>query len=171
MAVRSTLLEPSSLDELFLFRLTRLLAVAGAPIIRLCEGGYNITRREWRLIAALAQSGPVLSSTLAQRVHLERGRTSKAVSDLIGKGLVTRTPRPDDRRKVDIALTDGGRSIYESLFPIVVQLNKDLLAVLSRSEIDELDYALGRIQERADKVFANAVLPKANRRHPTRHAN
>ncbi|MEG2632758.1 MAG: MarR family transcriptional regulator, partial [Comamonas sp.] len=58
----SALQNPTSLDELLLFRIGRLLAIAGAPVIRLCEGQYGITRREWRLIAVLAQQGPLLSS-------------------------------------------------------------------------------------------------------------
>jgi DNA-binding MarR family transcriptional regulator len=107
----------------------------------------------------------MLSSALARTVHLERGRTSKAVSELIRKGLVTRTTRPSDRRKVDVALTDSGYRIYESLFPIVVQLNKDLLEVLTTTEVGQLDYCLGRIQLRADELLAGAVLPKADRRH------
>ena len=132
---------------------------------RLCEGTYNITRREWRLIAALAQHGPMLSSTLAGRVHLDRARTSKAVSNLIRKDLVTRTARPSDRRKMDIALADSGYRIYESLFPVVVRLNRDLLEVLTSTQLDQLDDCLGRIQTRADELVRDAVLPKADRRH------
>jgi DNA-binding MarR family transcriptional regulator len=148
-----------------LFRLTRILAIGGAPVIRLCEGRYKITRREWRLIAALAQHGAMMSSVLAHTVHLERGRTSKAVSELIRKGLVTRTARSSDRRKADVALADSGHLIYESLFPIVVQLNRDLLEVLTSAEVDQLDDCLGRIQARADELLAGAVLPKADRGH------
>jgi len=164
MATRNPLLDPSSLDELLLFRLTRLLAVAGAPVLRLCEGQFNITRREWRLIAALAQRGPMLSSALADHIHLERGRTSKAVTDLVEKGLVIRTHRPGDRRKADLALTEAARSIYEELFPEVVQLNRALLVGFSNAEVDALDGLLTRLQQRADTNLATATLPKANRK-------
>ena len=39
------------LDDLLLYRLSRLLSVAGSMVIKLCEGRFGITRREWRLIA------------------------------------------------------------------------------------------------------------------------
>jgi DNA-binding MarR family transcriptional regulator len=168
MAARSPLLEPSSLDELLLFRLTRLLAAAGAPVIRLCEGRYGITRREWRLIAALAQQGPMMSSALADRIHLGRGPTSKTVSELVRKGLAVRAPRPGDRRRVDIALTPAARVIYDDLFPEVVRINRLLLDGLSRAEVDGFDRLLARLQQHADAYLSTAVLPKANR-HLGRH--
>lgn len=167
-AMPHPLLDPSSLDDLFMYRLTRLLAVAGAPVVRLCEGRFNITRREWRLIAALAQRGPMLSSALADHIHLERGRTSKAVSDLVGKGLIVRTHRPGDRRKVELALTDAARAIYDALFPEVIELNRALLAGLSSAEVEALDGLLARLQQRADANLASATLPKADRQRGRR---
>lgn len=160
----SGLLQPAGLHDLLLFRLARLQAVAGAPVIRLCEGQYGITRREWRLIAALAQQGPMLSSALAERIHLDRGRTSLAVSALVRKGLLTRRPRPQDRRKVDLALTAAAQAIYDALYPQVVAINRALLATLSPPEVSQLDALLQRLQTAADAALAGAVLPKANRR-------
>src|SRR5512139_3337626 len=170
MTDRHPLLDPSSLDDLFMYRLTRLLAVAGAPVVRLCEGRFNITRREWRLIAALAQRGPLISSALADHIHLERGRTSKAVSDLVAKGLIVRTPRPGDRRKVELVLTDAAHAIYEALFPEVIALNRSLLAGLSGAETDTLDDLLTRLQQRAEAHLAGANLPKADRQRGRRRA-
>lgn len=159
------LANPTCLDELFLYRLTRLLAVAGAPVVRICEGRHGITRREWRLIAALAESGPLLSSELAERIGLEAPRTSKAISLLVQKRLVTRTPRPSDRRLVTIALTDAGQAVYASLFPETVRINRELLETLSEQHLEALDALLTRLQERARECLHQADLPKASRRH------
>jgi hypothetical protein len=38
---------------MLLFRLSRLLAVGGAAVVRLCEGRYGITRREWAVLSLL----------------------------------------------------------------------------------------------------------------------
>ncbi|MFT3817502.1 MAG: MarR family transcriptional regulator [Rubrivivax sp.] len=163
-AAGSRLLQPAGLHDLLLFRLARLQAVAGAPVIRLCEGQYGITRREWRLIVALAQEGPMLSSALAERIRLDRGRTSLAVSALVRKGLLTRQPRPHDRRRVDLAPTAAAQAIYDALYPQVVAINRALLASLSPRELGQLDGLLQRLQAAADAALAGAVLPKANRR-------
>jgi DNA-binding MarR family transcriptional regulator len=164
----SDLLAPRTLDDLFLYRLSRLLTVGGTPVVRLCEGRYGITRREWRLIMALADGGTMLSSALAERMHLARGPTSKAVTEMVAKGLVARRPRPSDRRLVEVGLTDAGRSIFDSLFPVAVQVNTDLLAALQKEEVDLLNSMLARLQRRAEANLANAILPKADRRRASR---
>ena len=41
-----TLTRPDTLDDLLNYRLMRLFAVSGAPVVRLCEGRYGIARRE-----------------------------------------------------------------------------------------------------------------------------
>ncbi len=158
------LTDPRGLDDLFLYRLTRLMAVAGAPVIRLCEGRHGITRREWRLLAALADRGPQLSSELAEQVHLDRGRTSKAISVLVGKGLATREPRPHDRRLVEIALTPAGRAIHDALFPEVVRINQQLLADLGLEDLKRLDGLIEHLLSRAQATLAASELPKADRK-------
>ena len=86
------------LDDLLLYRLSRLLAVGGSMVIRLCEGRFGITRREWRLIATLASRGDLSSSQLAEHAQLDRARTSKAVGSMVAKGLLSRAHPAGDRR-------------------------------------------------------------------------
>jgi DNA-binding MarR family transcriptional regulator len=166
----SALHHPTSLDELLLFRLGRLLAIAGAPVIRLCEGQYGITRREWRLIAVLAQQGPMLSSVLAERAHLDRGRTSKTVSDLVRKSLLVRTPLPQDRRYAQLRLTEAAQAIYDALFPVVVDLNQSLLSGLDPADVQHFDTVLAQLQQRAAQRSLPQDLPKADRRKRARAA-
>ena len=80
--------QPSELDDLFLYHLARLMSSAGTMVVRLCEGRYGITRREWRVLALLAQDEGLLSSQLAQRAQLDRARTSRAITSLVGKKLL-----------------------------------------------------------------------------------
>ena len=72
--------QPQNLDDLFLYALSRLLASAGGRVIRLCEGEFGITRREWRFLALLAESDGILSSALAASAQLDRARTSRTRS-------------------------------------------------------------------------------------------
>jgi len=152
------------MDDLLLFRLSRLLAIGGAPVIRLCEGRYGITRREWRVLALLGREDNLLSSQLAQRAQLDRARTSKAITSLVAKRLVRREPRPGDRRQAALTLTDEGRSLFRSLFPQVLRIHHDLLDVLDPQETALLDGMLERLQAQADALALSAELPKADRR-------
>ena len=159
-----SLLAPQALNDVLLYRLGRLQAVAGSIVVRWCEGQYGITRREWRLISLLAESGSLQSSQLAERAQLDRPRTSKAVTALVAKQLLDRQARPGDKRQIVLTLKPKGKSIYDALYPQVVALNNDLLASLTAAEVSSLDAALSRLQLQAETVRAKAVLPKANRR-------
>jgi DNA-binding MarR family transcriptional regulator len=163
-SVPGRLERPESLDDLLLYRLNRLLSVAGGMVIRLCEGRYGITRREWRVLGVLAQGDGLLSSELAQRVQLDRARTSRAITSLVAKKLLRREVGAGDRRQARLALTRQGRSLFDSLFPLVVQINHELLAALQPATVRQLDVALDALQQRADALVAQAELPKADRR-------
>ncbi|TFZ03928.1 MarR family winged helix-turn-helix transcriptional regulator [Ramlibacter humi] len=157
---------PRRLDDLLLYRLSRLLATGGHAVIRLCEGRYGITRREWRVLSLLAeQPGMLSSSELALRAQLDRARTSRAITSLVAKRLVRREAGPGDRRQVRLSLTPAGQSLHDELFPQVAAVNRDLLAVLDEGEAAALQAALDRLQSRADELHqAAAALPKADRR-------
>ncbi len=151
------------LDDLLLYKLSRLLSVAGGMVIRLCEGRFGITRREWRLIATLASQGELGSSQLAAHAQLDRARTSKAVGSLVSKGLVSRTRPAGDRRHVVLRLTDAGSALHAELFPLVAAINAQLLSVLDDRAAAQFGDALAQLQSHAETVAAAAVLPKADR--------
>jgi len=167
-----TLGSPRQLDDLLNYRLVRLNALSGAPVIRLCEGRYGITRREWRLLALLAGHGPVSPSALAASGNLDRARTSRAIGSLLKKRLVQRHPQPGDARRAVVALSDSGRALYDELFPQVAAINRAVLAVLEPALVDALDEALTRLTARAVELNARLVVDvQADRRRggSTRH--
>ena len=164
----SALRDPAGLDDLLLYKLSRLLAVGGSMVIRLCEGRFGITRREWRVIARLAQAHELLSSELADSIQLDRARTSRAVSSLVAKKLVRRQTGVADRRQAHIALTEKGRTLHATLFPLVCDINRGLLAPLSADDAARLDASLATLQARADAMVRAAELPKADRRRGAR---
>lgn len=159
------LAQPEILDDLLLYRLSRLQAAAGGVVVRYCEGKFGITRREWRILAVLAARGPMGSSGLAEQAHLDRPRTSKAVTALVGKKLLSRTSRAGDARHIELALTPAGVALHSELFPLVCQINGDVLAALTPQETALLGDMLERLQERADMLAAQTGLPLADRRH------
>lgn len=160
----SRLRQPEVLDDLLMYQLSRLLSVAGSMVIRLCEGRFGITRREWRVIACLAQYPDLLSSELAERIQLDRSRTSRAITSLVAKKLLRREAGPADRRQARLALTPAGRALYEELFPLVCEINRRLLEPLGAAQVEGLETGLAAMQRRAEQLVQAAELPKADRR-------
>ncbi|PUE09386.1 MarR family transcriptional regulator [Limnohabitans sp. T6-5] len=160
----------ASIEDLLLYRLGRLSAVAGAMVVRLCEGGYGITRREWAVIAQIYENGSLPPSALAERMHRDRARTSRTLTALIHKQLVLRTIPAHDRRSALVSLTPAGRQLYDALMPQIQAINSQILSALQPEEVVRFDEALERLQARARALLTelSPALPKANRRQGQR---
>lgn len=144
--------DPQVHDDLLNYRLKRLVALGGAPAIRLCEGRYGVSRLEWRLIAALVESGPMSPSALAQRAQVEPGRTSRTLRRLAAKALVERRTAGTDRRRVIVAATSSGQSLYASLWPELAAINRRLMSALDGDEAEVLDRCLNKLTAQAQRV-------------------
>lgn len=157
----------ASLDDLLLYRIGQLTGKAGAIVVRLCEGGHGITRREWAVLAQLhGQPQGLRPSELAERMARDRARTSRILTALVAKGLIERSPLPHDRRRVHVRLTPSGQALYARLMPQVRVVNARILEALDTPQKQVLDEMLERLRQRAQALLdeLGPELPKADRR-------
>lgn len=162
----------ASVDDMLLYRLGQLTATAGAMVVRLCEGGYGITRREWGVLAQLqGQTQGLLPSVLAERMHRDRARTSRTLTTLQAKGLVQRVVLPHDRRSASVSLTPAGQTLYDELMPQVQAINAHILGVLAPPQKQALDRTLALLRDQAQRLLEEMgpELPKADRRRGGRY--
>ncbi len=147
------------------YQANQLLAHSGAPVLRWCEGQFGITRRQWRLLAALMETDSMRSSALAEKIELDRVRTSRAMQEMEQRGFIVRQPELGNARYVRVSITAQGRAVYEGLWPLVRAHHLRLMEVLSDQEAALFEELLARLQVRALQLrdsYDN--LPKANRR-------
>jgi DNA-binding MarR family transcriptional regulator len=160
-----TLRQPGTLDELLNYRLLRLYAASTAPVTRLMQGRFGISRREWRLLALLHAETTLSPSALAERAGLDRPRTSRAIGTLASKGLLARVTEVGDARRARVALTAAGRRLYDDAFPQVAAMNARVVAALDDATAELFDKALARLTECAIQIAAeNHAGPSTERR-------
>lgn len=146
--------DPQRQGDLLLYRLHRIQGTAGRLVVQLCESEFGITRREWRVLSVLNEHEGVLSSVLAEHALLDRARTSRALTSLEAKKLITRQPRPSDRREVHVFLTDEGRRVYAQILPRVMAINRELVSSLSALQRQQLDEVVNALQAQAGRMLA-----------------
>ena len=124
------------------------------------EARFGLTRREWGVMATLATEEGLLSSKLAQKVQLDRARTSRALSGLEEKGWVLRKPLDGDRRRVAIYLTEEGRRMYGLILPEMVKIHADIVSVLSDEELALFDGLLAKALKLGDTYYDKALMAR-----------
>lgn len=154
--------DPSGIQDLLLFRLSKIVSIGGGMVTRICEGQFGITRREWAVLALLAQADEIGWPRLIEQSELDNARLSRAVSSLVGKGLAVKRQAPS--RGVRVSLTDSGRTLYAELFPVTRAVNLRLLEGLDEAECKQLGAVLDSIHQRAVELAEGTQLPKADRR-------
>ncbi len=111
------------------------LAVAAARVSRAFAERYHrdfgITIPEWRVLAHLAQAGPVSVREIHARVDMDKSKVSRAAARLEAAGYITKRGHETDRRLVQLGLTDAGRALFARIVPV------------ARAYQDELEAALG----------------------------
>jgi DNA-binding MarR family transcriptional regulator len=74
--------------------------------------GEELTFTELAVLSRLHRDGPATASQLANGERVTAQAVGAAIGVLHQRGLVERTPDPQDRRKTIISLTDPGRSAF-----------------------------------------------------------
>lgn len=86
-----------------LLRLTRM--------IRSQRVDTSVTLTHISAMVTLRHHGPMNPSELAARERVQPPTMTRILATLEGRGLVARSPHPDDRRQTIIALTSAGRDL------------------------------------------------------------
>ena len=107
----------------------------------------GVTVAEWVVMREMLDEGETSPGVVAERIGMTRGGVSKLVDRLVGKGLVTRQERSDDRRFQSIALTAAGRRLLPRLAALADQNDEEFFHPLSARERAALVAAMKRLVE------------------------
>ena len=109
---------------------------------------YDISSQQFNVLRILRgqQGKPLNLFTIQERMLNRMSNATRLVEKLRLKGLVTRELCEHNRRKVEIAITNKGMDLLDSLDPILQQLEKDTFKNLSEEEAQQLSDTLDRIR-------------------------
>ena len=108
------------------------------------------------VLATLYRSGEPweLSPTeLVRQTMVTAGAMTNRIDRLVDRELVTRRHDTDDRRRVVVALTDGGRALVQRVAPDHYRLEAELLGTLSPSQRARLEGILRTLLVGLDDVI------------------
>ena len=99
---------------------------------------HDLTISQFGALEALYHLGPMQSGEIGQKILKTSGNMTMVIDHLEKRGLVTRQRREDDRRCVDIHLTETGRTLIEAILPAHVAGVVATLSALTATEQTQL---------------------------------
>lgn len=124
--------------------LMRTLAVV-MPHFRAIYSAHQITDQQWRVLRVLWQGGSCRLNALAERTLIAAPALVGVVDRLDKRGLVVRRSVPNNRRAVDISVTEAGLSLYHAVQPQISDLYQQIMAGMPADKWDDLRQSLDMI--------------------------
>lgn len=107
---------------------------------------FDLDRQEFDTLHKLAgRGGTAALSDLAADLDLAPASVTGRLDALERRGFVRRTPSTTDRRRVDVELTDRGRSTWLGAMDVLGNEEERLLGVLGKDERRLLNAMLRRV--------------------------
>ena len=135
------------LDRFMPYLLNVLAHRVSRNLAQTYEARFEISIPEWRLLAHLAESDRISVREVFQRVDMDKAKISRAASSLVGRGLVEKRTSENDRRLVEMRLTEAGTELFRQIKPLALEYERQLLSRLSEPEQQALAQIVSKLLE------------------------
>lgn len=136
------------LEEFVPYRIVSLGHAISGRLARVYEN-ENITIPEWRVLAVISQAERVAARDVTRMTPMDKMAVSRAVASLEAKGFVLRETDSQDRRVNTLSLSSSGRALFERIEALALEVEDDLLSVLTPDERRVFDAALAKLETAA----------------------
>lgn len=147
-------------DDSVGYLMRRIIAVMGQGVERELEPA-GLTNAQWIPLLKLYMGNASTVAELARVCELDAGSMTRLLDRLEAKQLCRRVRSCDDRRVVNLELTEAGRAAARGIPEILCRIQNEHLAGFSHEEWQSLKGYLRRILDTAQKMQAPAEKPAA----------
>ena len=138
-------------DDSVGYLMRRIISLMGQGVERELEPA-GLTNAQWVPLLKLYMGCGSTAAELARACELDAGSMTRLLDRLEGKQLCRRTRSSDDRRVVNLELTDAGRLAAQEIPGILCTVQNSLLAGFSVEEWQTLKSYLRRMLETAQNL-------------------
>ena len=117
---------------------------------------HDLTHAQWAPMLRLRFNGPMSSAALARELAMDGGAMTRLLDRLEAKSLVRRERSSEDRRVVNLVLTDEGRAMAAQVPPVLADVLNGHLAGFSDDEWRQLLSFLTRMLANGEAMRAAA---------------
>lgn len=110
---------------------------------------YDLSAEQFNVLRILkGQKGnPVNMSDIQERMIAKTSNTTRLVDKLLLKGLCTREVCPDNRRKIEVLITEKGIKLLDVINPEVNNFENKNVENLTHNELEKLNNLLEKLRK------------------------
>ena len=110
---------------------------------------YDLSSEQYNVLRILrGQKGvPTNMCVIQERMIAKNSNTTRLIDKLLLKELVTRDVCPENRRKIEILITDKGMGILTELDPKVIAHEQQFANNLTTEELEKLNFLLEKYRK------------------------
>ena len=131
----------------------KLLANCQEKEARLAEN-YGLTQSEFRCLRLFNKNDVLNNKQVAERMNLSPSRLTRIIDGLVAKGYIIRQIEPSDRRNMKVELSKRGKVIVQKLNDAYVNIHKEILEDIDRSQHKPLISAMENLLVALQKWIA-----------------
>lgn len=133
------------LQDFLPYRLSIASNAVSDRVARAYQARFGLKIPEWRVLAVVAEQRRATQAALVVATQMDKMTVSRAVTALVGRGLLARTEAAD-RRTLELALTADGEALHGEIAPLAIGIESDLLQGFSAAERTQLLALLWRLE-------------------------
>lgn len=127
----------------------RLALAAGRLNRRIRSSTGGLSHGQLSALSTIVRNGPLRPSELAAIEVAAAPTITRIVAELEARGLVERTPDPQDRRSLFVSGTDAGTALLLEARSDRARAVADILAELTPEQVDAIRAALPALEQAA----------------------
>jgi len=106
---------------------------------------HGLSEQQWRVLRVLNENGPTEPTKLAELSLLLMPSLTRMLATLEERGLLSRTPHENDRRRQIAALTGEGAALIATITPESAEIYARIEAEFGKDNIHDLMSALRKL--------------------------
>lgn len=134
------------------YRLVILAERVSRAVAASYEKDFDLTRSEWRVLAALAANGAMAAKEIGPYSTLDKMQVSRVAQRLEAAGYIERQTDENDKRSNILRMTPGGRALYLQVRARVQAREAEILGALAPAERAALGDMLDRVQAQVGRL-------------------
>lgn len=137
------------LESFLPYKASIFASIVSEQFARQYSEQFGITVHEWRVIAHLAHDDTLSVKDISDRADMDKAAVTRAVFRLESKKLVVKKPGKNDRRLVELRLTQAGRRVYENITPLANAFGTFLEEACKSKGLDDVHAVLDTLIDAA----------------------